>query len=324
MDLPTFDDVLQAVARTSGVVHRTPVLTSRTLDRSLGARVHCKCENLQRVGAFKARGATNAVLALGEGVRGVITHSSGNHGAAVAYAAALRGLPAVVVMPLEAPAVKLAAVRSYGAEVVQCPREQRDATAKQLAAERGLAMIHPFDDLHVIAGQATAALELLEEVPDLDDLVAPVGGGGLLAGAALVTSRLRPACKVVGAEPAAVDDAFRSLRDGLRYPMVAGAKTLADGLMTGLGERNFAILRAAEASVVTVTEAAICAAAWFFLERMKIVVEPSAATPLAALQSQPERFAGRRVGLILTGGNTDFAWLAERREAVAAARTGDH
>lgn len=311
MDLPTYADVLVAADRTRGHVHRTPILTSATLDAQLGARVFCKCENLQKVGAFKARGATNAVLALAASVaaRGVVTHSSGNHGAAVAYAASLRKVPAVVVMPRDAAAVKLAAVRAYGAEVVLCAREERDATARHLVVERGLAMIHPFDDGNVIAGQGTAALELLQEIPDLDDVVAPVGGGGLLAGTTLVANALRPECRVVGAEPDAVDDAFRSLRDGDRHPAVADAQTVADGLRTGLGERNYAILRRGAVEVITVAEGDIVTAARFFLERMKIVVEPSSATVLAALRRRPDRFAGRRVGVILTGGNTDFDWL---------------
>lgn len=311
VQLPTFADVRQAAERLAGLVHRTPVLTSRTLDRLTGARVHCKCENLQKVGAFKARGATNAVLSLDaeRAARGVVTHSSGNHGAAVAYAAALRGVPAVVVMPDDAPRVKVEAVRGYGAEVVLCARAVRDETSQRIVEERGMTLVHPFDDARVIAGQGTAALELLQDVPDLDDLVAPVGGGGLLAGSCLVVESLRPSCRMVGAEPEAVDDAFRSLRDGVRHPAVAGARSAADGLMTGLGERNFAILLRAAAEVITVGEEALLAAARFFLERMKIVVEPSSATVLAALLARPARFAGRRVGVILTGGNTDFGWL---------------
>ncbi|MEZ5966667.1 MAG: threonine/serine dehydratase [Planctomycetota bacterium] len=308
---PTVEDVQRAAVRLAGLVHRTPVLTSRTLDRDVGAAVFCKCENLQKVGAFKARGATNAVMALDEAAaaRGVVTHSSGNHGAALAFAAALRGIPVVVVMPDEAPAVKVAAVRGYGAEVVLCPRAQRDRVASRLVEERGMVLIHPFDDPEVIAGQGTAALELLQDVPALDDVVAPVGGGGLLAGTTLVVRHSRPECRVVGAEPEAVDDAYRSLRDGVRHPAVEAPVTVADGLMTGLGERTFAILTRGAVEIVTVTETAILEAARFCLERMKIVVEPSAAAGLAALRQRPDRFAGRRVGVILTGGNTDFAWL---------------
>ena len=312
MVVPTYDDVLAAAARIRGHVHRTPVLTSRTLDDRVVAKVFCKCENLQKVGAFKARGATNAVMALSAAAaaRGVVTHSSGNHGAAVAFAARLRAMRATVVMPDDAPGIKLAAVRGYGAEVILCKRSEREATAQRLVSERGATMIHPFDDPYVIAGQGTAALELLEEVPDLDVLVAPVGGGGLLAGSTLVMLAVNPRGRVVGAEPEVVDDAHRSLRTGTRQPAVKDAKTSADGLMTGLGERNFEILRRGEVEVVTVTEAAILEAARFFVERMKIVVEPSSATVLAALWRAPERFAGRRVGVILSGGNTDLGWLA--------------
>src|SRR5687767_13573821 len=229
MVVPTFDDVLAAAARIRGHVHRTPVLTSRTLDERARARVFCKCENLQKVGAFKARGATNAVLALSAAAAapGVVTHSSGNHGAAVAYAARVRGIPATVVMPDDAPAIKIAAVRGYGAEVVLCARSERDATAQRVAAARGATMIHPFDDPYVIAGQGTAALELLDEVPDLEVVVTPVGGGGLLAGTTLVVRQTSARCQVVGAEPEAVDDAFRSLRDGVRHPGVQGARTVA-------------------------------------------------------------------------------------------------
>ncbi len=311
MVVPTYDDVLAAATRIEGYVHRTPVLTSRTLDERVAAKVFCKCENLQKVGAFKARGATNAVLALSEdaAARGVVTHSSGNHGAAVAYAARVRGIRATVVMPHDAPGVKLAAVRGYGAEVVLCERSEREATAQRIVLERGATLVHPFDDPFVIAGQGTAALELIAEVPDLDVVVTPVGGGGLLAGSTLVVRAVSPRAQVVGAEPVAVDDAYRSLRDGVRHPSVTNAKTSADGLMTGLGERNFEILRRGEVEIVTVTEAAILDAARFFVERMKIVVEPSSATVLAALWRSPERFAGRRVGVILSGGNTDLAWL---------------
>ncbi len=317
---PGFADVVAAAARIAGAVHRTPVHTSATLDAELSASVFFKCENLQKVGAFKARGATNAVLALrdADAARGVVTHSSGNHGAAVAYAARLRGIRAIVVMPDDAPAVKLDAVRGYGARVVQCARSQREATTAAVQKETGATLVHPFEDPYVIAGQATAALELLEDAGPLDVLVAPIGGGGLLAGTALVVRELSPKSTVVGAEPAAVDDAFRSLRDGVRHPGVQPPRSIADGLLTGIGENTFAILRAAGAAVITVSEDAILAAALFFLQRMKIVVEPSSATVLAAMRAQPARFAGKRIGAILTGGNTDLAWLS--RAPVGGAR----
>lgn len=308
---PTIADVEAAARRIAGAVHRTPVLTSQTVDAELGARVFFKCENLQKVGAFKARGATNAVLALPEAAaaRGVVTHSSGNHGAAVAFAARLRGIQATVVMPDDAPRVKLDAVRGYGARVVQCPRGLREATTATVQQETGATLVHPFEDPLVIAGQGTAALELLDEAGPLDVVLAPIGGGGLLAGCAIVVRERSPESALVGAEPAAVDDAYRSLRDGVRHPGVQPPRSIADGLLTGIGQNPFDLLRAGAVEVLTVGEDAILAAALFFLQRMKIVVEPSSATVLAAMRAHPARFAGRRVGAILTGGNTDLAWL---------------
>ncbi|HEX6811514.1 MAG TPA: threonine/serine dehydratase [Planctomycetota bacterium] len=307
----TLADVRAAAARIRGHVHRTPVLTSATLDAELGASVFAKCENLQKVGAFKARGACNAVFALDDAAakRGVITHSSGNHGAALAYAARKRGIACTVVMPDNAPDVKIAAVRGYGAEIRLCKAGQRDAVCASLQQERGAAMVHPFENPFVIAGQGTAALELLEDVPDLDAVITPVGGGGLCAGSAVVVRALRPGAWMLGAEPKAVDDAARSMSTGVRQPRVDGAKSWGDGLMTGLGEPNFALLRQHEVRIVTVEESAIVDAARFFLQRMKIVVEPSAATVLAALRAIAPELRGRRIGMVLSGGNTDFAWL---------------
>lgn len=306
-----FDDVRAAAARIAGVVHRTPVLTSRTIDERLECSAFFKCENLQKVGAFKARGALNAVRALddAQAARGVVTHSSGNHGAALAWAAAQRGAPCVVVMPRSAPQVKVDAVRGYGAEIVLCEIAEREATSARIADERGAVMVHPFEDPRVIAGQGTAALELCEEVADLDYLIAPVGGGGLLAGTAIAVAALQPRARVIGAEPEAVDDAARSLRSGTHQPRVENPATACDGLLTRLGVPNYAILREHGVEVLTASEAAILDAARTFLERMKIVVEPSGAVPLAVLVEHRERFVGKRVGAILTGGNTDFAWL---------------
>jgi threonine dehydratase len=304
-------DVAAAAQRIRPFVHRTPVLTSATLDREFRARLFAKCENLQKCGAFKARGACNAVFALPEAVAasGVITHSSGNHGAALAYAARQRGIPCLVVMPETAPSVKVAAVRGYGAEVVFCKAAERDAVCARLQAERGATLIHPFENPFVIAGQGTAALELLDQVPDLDLVITPVGGGGLCAGTAVVCRSLRPVVELVGAEPLAVDDAARSMATGVRQPRVADARSWADGLMTGLGEPNFALLQRHGVRVVTCGEAEMIDAAVFFLQRMKIVVEPSAATVLACLRAIAPEIAGKRVGMILSGGNTDFAWL---------------
>lgn len=308
----TFDDVQSAAVRIDGLVHRTPVMTSATLDREFDARLFFKCENLQKCGAFKARGACSAVFSLSEeaGRRGVITHSSGNHGAALAYAAASRGIRCTVVMPDNAPAVKVAAVRGYGAEVHFCKAAERDAVCARLQQQSGAALVHPFENPFVIAGQGTAALELLEEVHGLDVVITPVGGGGLCAGTALVVRRVLPRALMLGAEPLAVDDAARSLASGVRQPRVDGAKSWADGLMTGLGEPNFALLVQQRVQVVTCSEAAIVEAARFFVERMKIVVEPSAATVLASLRAIAPELRGRRIGAILSGGNTDFAWLS--------------
>jgi threonine dehydratase len=307
----TIADVRAAAERLRGRVHRTPVLTSTTLDRELGGRVFCKCENLQKVGAFKARGATNAVMALpsAEAARGVITHSSGNHAAALAWAASLRGIPCTVVMPDTAPQVKIDAVQGYGAEVVFCKQAEREAVCGRLQQERGATLVHPFDDPLVVAGQGTAALELLEDVAELDVVVTPVGGGGLCAGTAVAVRALRPRVVLLGAEPKAVDDAARSLATGVRQPRVADPVTLADGLLTQLGAANFAMLQQHAVRIVTVAEDAIVAACRFFLERMKIVVEPSAATVLAAIRAIAAELRGRRIGLILSGGNTDFRWL---------------
>lgn len=310
--MTTLADIRAAAARIRGHVHRTPVLTSATLDAELGAVVFAKCENLQKVGAFKARGACNAVMALDDAAskRGVITHSSGNHGAALAYAAQKRGIPCTVVMPDNAPDVKVAAVRGYGAEIRLCKASERAAVCAALQQEKGAVMVHPFENPFVIAGQGTAALELLEDVPDLDVVITPVGGGGLCAGTAVVVRALRPTAWMLGAEPKAVDDAARSMATGVRQPRVDGAKSWGDGLMTGLGEPNFELLRQHRVRIVTVDEVAIVEAARFFLQRMKIVVEPSAATVLAALRAIAPELRRKRIGMVLSGGNTDFAWLA--------------
>lgn len=310
-----FDAVRAAAARIRGRVHRTPVLTSATLDRELSASVFFKAENLQKCGAFKARGATNAVMALDDATarRGVVTHSSGNHAAALAYAAQQRGIPCTVVMPKTAPRVKLEAVRGYGAEIVLCEPKERDAVCAREQSARGAFLVHPFENAEVIAGQGTAALELLEDEPDLDVVVVPVGGGGLCAGTAITVAALRPSAEVMGAEPFAVDDAARSMQTGVRQPRVENAVTWADGLMTGLGAPNFAILQQRRVRVVNVTEEAMLEAARFFLERMKTVVEPSSATVLAALRAVHGELRGLRIGAILSGGNTDFRWLEAAR-----------
>ena len=239
---------------------------------------------------------------------GVITHSSGNHAAALAYAAGIRGIPCTVVMPDDAPAVKVTAVRGYGAEVVFCKQTEREAACDREREARGSILVHPFDDSRVLAGQGTAALELFEDVPDLDVVIAPIGGGGLLSGTALTATAMRPGIRVIGAEPKAVDDAFRSLQTGVRQPRVPDPTTWADGLLTGIGQIPFDILTAAGAEVVTITEDALLSVALFHLQRMKIVVEPSGAAGLAALRTIGD-VGGQRVGVIISGGNTDFRWL---------------
>lgn len=290
--------------------HRTPVLTSSTFDRLAGGELFFKCENLQRVGAFKFRGAMNAVSSLtpGELDRGVTTHSSGNHAQALALAARIAGTRAYVVMPETAPKVKVAAVRGYGAEVIFCKPtlEARERETERVIAERGAVLIHPFDDRRIIAGQATAAMELIEQVPRLDLIVAPVGGGGLVSGTALAAHCFSPETAVIAAEPSAADDAYRSLETGRLQPPVTPPRTLADGLLTSLSELTFGILRRLVERVVTVDDPAIVDAMRWVWERMKVVVEPSAAVPVAALLGDGIDVGGRRVGVILSGGNVDL------------------
>ena len=306
---PTIDDVLAAAERIRGHVHHTPVATCAGIDGIAGAEIHFKCENLQKVGAFKARGATNAVLSLDEETagRGVATHSSGNHAAALARAAALRGVPAHIVMPSTAPPVKRAAVAGYGAQITECEPtlEARERTLAEVVARTGATFIHPYDEPMVIAGQGTAALELLADVPGLEMVLTPVGGGGLLSGTSIAAVHTHPEVEVWGAEPATADDAFRSLRDGRLYPSV-DPRTIADGLLTALSERTFRIIRSHAAGILTVTEEGIVRGMRLLWERAKLVVEPSAAVPLAMVLEHADRFSGRRIGIILSGGNVDL------------------
>jgi threonine dehydratase len=310
--LPTFADVVEAAERIEPYVHRTPVLTSQTLNALTGAEIFLKAESFQKVGAFKARGACNAVFALSEeeAARGVATHSSGNHAQAVAYAAGLRGIPATVVMPEDAPPVKVAAVKGYGARIVWAGSQplDRERTLGRVLEETGALFIHPSNDFHVIAGQGTAALELLDEVQDLDVVTTPVGGGGLLAGTALAAQGRAPQARVIAAEPETVDDAARSFHDGRIYPPT-GAYTVADGLRTFLGDVNFPIIQKQVSDIVTVSEEGIVSALRLIWERMKIVIEPSSAVPVAALFEHAEHFHGRRVGVVLSGGNADLDQL---------------
>jgi len=307
--LPDLAAIRAAGGRIAAYVHRTPVLTCRSLDVETGARLAFKCENFQKVGAFKARGATNAVFSLPEETagRGVVTHSSGNHGAALAYAAGVRGIPAWVVMPENAPKVKQENVRRLGATIRFCAPdvEAREAACAAVQAETGATLIHPFDDERVIAGQGTAALELLEAVPDLDVVIAPVGGGGLLSGTAIAARSLRPQIRVFGAEPANADDAARSFRSGRVEPLAA-TTTIADGLRTTLSVRTLAAIREHVAAIGTASEGAIVRAMRMTWERMKIVVEPSSAVPLACMLERTLDVAGAKVGVIVSGGNVDL------------------
>jgi threonine dehydratase len=307
--------VLDAAAILKGAANRTPVLTSRELDRAVGAQVFCKAEHLQRVGAFKFRGAYHALSRLSseERARGVLTWSSGNHAAAVALAGRLLGVRTTVVMPDSALPIKRAAVLGYGAELVCCPAAERENVGRRIAAQRDLAVIPPYDHDHVIAGQGTAALELMQEIEPLDLLLAPVGGGGLLAGTALAAglkdTRSRP--RVIGVEPAIADDAARSLRDGRIVTLDHVPDTIADGLRTRfVGERNFAVMRERVHDIVTVSEEEIVLALRWLWVRMKQVVEPSGAVALAGVMAGKVDVAGKRVGVVLSGGNADPAAVA--------------
>src|SRR5256885_3879648 len=303
------DTIRAAHERIRPYIHRTPVLTNSWLNDACRASLFFKCENFQKVGAFKARGATNAVFALDDETarRGVATHSSGNHGAAVARAAKLRGIPAHIVMPSNSAKVKLRAVESYGARVVFCePTEQaRETTCADVIAQTGATLIHSFENLDVIAGQGTAAVEFLEDVPDLDLVMCPIGGGGLLAGTALAAKSMRPNIKVIAVEPENADDAAQSFREG-RVIHTEKKFTIADGLRTNVGEPNFAIIRRYVDDIVTVSEEAIISAMRTIWETMKIVIEPSAAVPYGAILERAIGVNGKRVGIILTGGNVDL------------------
>jgi threonine dehydratase len=310
--VPTLDDIRTAAGRIGPYAHRTPVLTCASLDRRVGAQLFLKCENLQRVGAFKFRGACNAVFALtdAEAAGGVVAHSSGNHAQALALAARLRGVPAHIVMPDNAPAVKKAAVAGYGGRITFCAPtlEAREAAQARVVAATGARVVHPYNDPMVIAGQGTAALELLQDCPDLDVILAPVGGGGLLSGTAIAARSLSPRIRVIAAEPEGADDAFRSLAAGRILPSVQ-PRTLADGLLTALGDLTFPIIRERVEQIVTVSEAGIVEAMRFVWERAKLVIEPSAAVPVALLWEKKIDLSGLKVGIILSGGNVDLEQL---------------
>ncbi len=308
-DIPTIDDVRAASTRIRPWLHRTPVLTCETFDKMTGARLFFKCENFQKTGAFKARGAHNAVFSLSgeDAANGVATHSSGNHGAALSCAAASRGIPATVVMPDNSARVKIDAVRNYGGEIVSCPPSNaaRETALNAVIKKTGARFVHPYDNFDVIAGQGTCALELLEDVGELDSLIAPVGGGGLISGTAICSAGMSPNTTVYAAEPKNADDAFRSLKAG--YIIEEDApETIADGLRTSLGAMTFPVISQHVAGIILVGEDQIVDAMQLIWQRMKIVVEASSAVVLAAVIAQPEKFRAQRVGVIFTGGNVDL------------------
>jgi threonine dehydratase len=310
--IPTTGDIRRAAERIKPHAHRTPVLTCEGLDRLAGCRLFFKCENFQKVGAFKFRGACNAVFSLPdeEIQNGVATHSSGNHAAALALAASLRGTRAHIVMPQDSPAVKKAAVASYGAEITWCRptlRAREDGLA-EVIERTGATEIHPYDDPRIIAGQATAALELLEQIPDLDAVLAPVGGGGLSSGTCLAVKALSPRTPVIGAEPQGADDAYRSLQAGKIIPSL-NPDTIADGLLTSLGELTFSVLSRHMEKIITVDDPSIISAMRHVWERMKIVIEPSSAVPVAAVLQNKDEFSEKRVGVIISGGNVELSRL---------------
>jgi threonine dehydratase len=311
----SYADVSAAAARLQGVAHRTPVATSRQADDLAGASVFFKCENLQRIGAFKFRGAYNAVslIPAAKRSRGVVTHSSGNHAQAIALASRLAGIPAVIVMPHDAPASKLAATRGYGAEIVGYDRdsENREEIAERIARERGMTLIPPYDDPHVVAGQGTAAKELFDDTGPLDYLLVCLGGGGLLAGCAVAAHELAPACKVIGVEPEAGNDGQLSFRKGsvVEIPV---PDTIADGARTThVGAVNLGIMLKYVSDVITVSDAELVSAMRFFASRMKLVVEPTGCLAAAAVFGRKLDFAGKRVGVLISGGNVDLPLFAK-------------
>jgi threonine dehydratase len=304
----TAQNILDAYARIKPYVHRTPVMTSEGINEIAGCKIFFKCENLQNVGAFKARGAMNAALSLSpeDLARGVATHSSGNHAQAIARAGKILNTKAYIVMPRTAPEIKKKGVRGYGGEIFECEPnlESRESTLKEVIAKTGATEIHPFNNYNVIAGQATAAKELYEEVNGLDFIVAPVGGGGLLSGTALATKFFSPATIVVAGEPEGADDAFRSMKSGKIE--ASQSNTIADGLLTSLGDKTFPIIKEYVKEIITVNDQEIIAAMRLIWERLKIIVEPSGTVPFAAVLKDKEKFKDKRVGIIFSGGNVDL------------------
>ena len=311
---PDLQNIRAAHQRIAPYILKTPVLSCTTLDRMVGARLFFKCENFQKAGAFKFRGACNAVFSLSDEQvsRGVVTHSSGNHAAALTLAASKRGIVARIVMPSNAPPVKVYAVKGYGGIITFCEPTlaSRESTAAKVIKETGATFIHSYNDYWIIAGQGTAALELIEEISDLDFILAPVGGGGLLSGTAIAAKALNPKIKVIGCEPKNADDAYRSMKAGRILPS-ENPNTIADGLKTSLGDKTFPIIRDLVHEILLATEEEIVTAMRHIFERMKIVAEPSAAVPLAVLLSRQLDVTGKKVGVILSGGNVDFSRFFE-------------
>ncbi|MBN2281759.1 MAG: pyridoxal-phosphate dependent enzyme [Candidatus Marinimicrobia bacterium] len=305
-------DLLSAHQIIKGLIHNTPVLTAASINAILEMDLYFKCENLQKVGAFKIRGATHAVFTLSQTEMkfGVATHSSGNHAAALALAARWKKIPAEVVMPISSPRVKVEAVRGYGANITFCEpnQEARESTLNKILEKTGATFIHPYNNEKIIAGQSTAALEMLEKIPNLEYLITPVGGGGLLSGTLLACQYFYPHVRVIGAEPQGADDAFRSLQQNRIIPSIS-PKTIADGLLTSLGSLTFPIIQQYVDKIITVKETSIIQAMRMVWERMKIIIEPSSAVPMAAVLENRDFFQGKRIGIILSGGNVDLGKL---------------
>ncbi len=308
----TIQDIHEATKRIKPYIHRTPVLTNESLNQKVGANVFMKCENLQKIGAFKFRGASNAVWSLTdeEAKRGVCTHSSGNHAQALALAAKMRGIPAYIVMPSNAPQVKKDAVAGYGGQITYCEPtlEARESNLEKVKNETGATMIHPYNNEKVIAGQGTATLELLEEIPSLDVIIAPIGGGGLISGTSIAATETKKGIRVIGAEPEMADDAFRSMKAGKIMPSM-NPNSIADGLLSSLGSLTFPIIQERVEQIVTVSESAMIESMKFIWERAKIIIEPSSATVIAVLWEKKIDLAGLNVGVILSGGNVDLGKL---------------
>ena len=309
---PTLNDIRQAAARIELHAHRTPVLTNESLNQKVGAQVFLKCENFQKAGAFKFRGACNAVFSLSdeEAARGVCTHSSGNHAQALALAAKLRGIPAYIVMPNNAPSVKKNAVAEYGGQITFCEPtlEARERTLDRIRLDTAANVVHPYNDERVIAGQGTATVEFLEEVPDLDVIITPVGGGGLLSGTSIAAAEIKKGIRIIAGEPEMADDAYRSLKAGKIIPSVE-PNTIADGLLTSLGNLTFPIIQERVEQIVTVSEQGIIDSMRFIWERAKMIIEPSSAVAVGVLWERKIDLTGLKVGVILSGGNVDLAKL---------------